>query len=229
MRRWVLALAFVAGGALAKEVAVDVGHYLAEPGAISARGRSEFEYNLELAQRVAAALKARGFRVRMIGERGDFASLGARVRAARGADLMLSIHHDSIKQRLVEYWEHDGSGQHYNDQVAGFSLFVSRFNVRPGLSLACASRIGAALRAGGFRPSRYHADPLLGEARPFADEANGVHYFDRLAVGRARAVPSLLIEAGVIVNRDEELRLRDPAVHEAIAQAVAQGVARCLR
>ena len=32
--------------AVAKEVAVDVGHYAAEPGVISASGRPEFEYNL---------------------------------------------------------------------------------------------------------------------------------------------------------------------------------------
>ncbi len=41
------------------------------------------------------------------------------------------------------------------------------------------------MRASGLTPSRYHADPVLGENRPFADEANGVHYFDNLAVARS--------------------------------------------
>jgi N-acetylmuramoyl-L-alanine amidase len=37
-------------------------------------------------------------------------------------------------------------------------------------------------RGAGFTPSRYHADPMVGENRAFADEANGVHYFDNRAV-----------------------------------------------
>src|SRR5437879_12035246 len=37
---------------LAFLVAVDVGHYYGEPGVISASGRAEFEYNLELASKL---------------------------------------------------------------------------------------------------------------------------------------------------------------------------------
>jgi N-acetylmuramoyl-L-alanine amidase len=38
----------------------------------------------------------------------------------------------------------------------------------------------------------------------------------------------VLLEAGVIVNRDEELRLASPDVRRLLASAVAQGVSRCL-
>ena len=53
-------------------------------------------------------------------------------------------------------------------------------------SLACASAIGAELRAAGMTPSRYHADPVIGENRPFADELNGVHFYDNLGGRRRR-------------------------------------------
>ena len=115
------------------------------------------------------------------------------------------------------------------DELAGFSLFVSRHNPQRAKSLACASAIGAELRAAGFTPSRYHADPVIGENRPFADEANGVHYYDNLGVGKTATMPSVLVEAGVIVNRQEEKRMLDPAVRARIARAIAQGVAACLR
>ena len=69
---------------------------------------------------------------------------------------------------------------------------------------------------------------MLGESRPFADEANGVHYYDNLAVARSAAMASVLVEAGVIVNREEDQRMRDPRVRRRIAGAVAAGVRDCL-
>lgn len=200
-------------------IAVDVGHYAAEPGVISASGRPEFEYNRDLALELREALVADGITVRLIGERGDYALLQRRTRDANGADLLVSVHHDSVKERLLPQ----------AGRFAGFSLFVSRANPALGKARACASAIGARLRAAGFTPSRYHADPVLGENRPFADEANGVHYFDNLAVSRSAAMPALLVEAGVIVNRDEEARMRDPTVRRSLAQAIAHGVKQCLQ
>ena len=198
---------------------MDVGHYAAEPGVISASGLPEFEFNLALAREVKTELEKLQVKVRLIGERGDYAVLHHRTRDAAGADLFVSIHHDSVKERLLPR----------ADEFSGFSLFVSRDNPQAEKSLACASLVGKALREKGFIPSRYHADPELGENRPFADEANGVHYYDNLAVGRTAGMAAVLVEAGVIVNRDEEKRMRDPAVRNRIARAVAEGVERCLR
>jgi len=199
---------------------VDVGHYHAEPGVISASGIPEFEFNLKLALQTKEELQRHGLAVRMIGEKGDFVLLNHRTRAAAGADLFVSIHHDSMREHLLPT---------RRDALAGFSLFVSRNNPHADKSLACASAIGAQMRAAGFTPSRYHADPVIGENRPFADEPNGVHFYDNLAVGKTAAMPSVLVEAGVIVNRHEEQRMLDPAVRARIARAVAQGVAACLR
>jgi len=197
-------------------VAIDIGHYPEEPGVISASGRPELEFNRELAAEVRRSLEAAGFEVRMID---THPHLGQRTRQARGANLFLSIHHDSVRQRYLPEAQ----------RFAGFSLFISRFNPQPQKSLACASAIGAELRAAGFTASRYHADPVLGENRPFADEANGVHFYDNLAVGRSAAMPSVLVEAGVIVNREEESRMKDPAVQRRLAEAIARGVKQCLQ
>ena len=199
-------------------VAVDVGHYAAEPGVISAGGVPEFTYNLALALDVKAELEKIPIKVQLIGERGDYAVLQHRTRDAQGADLFVSIHHDSVQEHLLPR----------ADEFKGFSLFISRLNPKSKQSLACASAIGARLRAAGLTPSRYHADRVLGESRPFADEANGVHYYDNLAVGRTASMPSVLVEAGVIVNRDEERRMRDPEVRQRIARAVADGAGDCL-
>lgn len=197
---------------------MDVGHYAAEPGVMSASGVPEFDYNRALALEVKAELERLNLKVRLIGERGEYQRLGWRTRDAQGADLFVSIHHDSVKERLLPQ----------ADRFSGFSIFVSRLNVKRERSLACASAIGAKMRDSGFAPSRYHADAALGESRPFADEANGVHYYDNLAVGRSATMASVLVEAGVIVNRAEEAKLRDPEVRARIARAIAEGVRQCL-
>ena len=196
-----------------------MGHFNGEPGVISYSGIPEFEFNLRLAFEIKKKMEEDGMRVRMIGERGDMIFLSHRTRVAKGADLFVSIHHDSARAHLHSRRE----------EFAGFSLFISRHNPRLEKSLACASAIGAELRAAGMTPSRYHADPVIGENRPFADELNGVHYYDNLGVGKTATMPSVLVEAGVIINRDEEARMNDPAVRARIAQAIATGAARCLR
>jgi N-acetylmuramoyl-L-alanine amidase len=168
---------------------------------------------------VKAELEKRGLGVRLIGERGDYAVLHERTRDARGADLFISIHHDSVKQRLLPR----------AGEFSGYSLFVSRLNPQEKQSVFCASTIGRRMREAGFIPSRYHADAVLGESRPFADKENGVHYYDNLAVSKTASMPALLVEAGVIVNREDEMRMRDPAVRAHIAHAVALGVSECLK
>jgi len=197
-------------------VALDVGHHYEAPGAISASGKAELEFNQELAFEVKQALERSGLRVKTIE---NHLLLNERTGEAAGADLFLSIHHDSVKDEYrAEAW-----------RFAGFSLFVSRLNPQPEKSLGCAAAIGAELRAAGLAPSRYHADPVFGEGRPFADEINGVHFFDNLAVARTAAMPAVLIEAGVIVNPEEEAKLREPQARSRIAQAIATGVRNCLK
>lgn len=221
--------ALIAPAGQGAEIALDVGHSLARPGAISARGRGEFEFNRDLAAEIAPRLRAAGFTVRPVGADGSMNTLGARVQAARGADFVLSVHHDSTHEHFLQPWVHDNvERRHAPARFAGFSIFVSRKNPQAEASLACASAIGAAMIAAGFTPSLYHAEPIPGESKPFADRANGVHWYDKLAVLRGATVPAVLFEAGVILNCDEELALSDPARRARMAEAVTAGVRRCM-
>lgn len=208
-------------------IALDVGHSRSRPGVVSARGIPEFDFNRVLGLAVRDELQAAHVTVRMIGENGKADDLRARSAAAGGADLLLSIHHDSVQPRYLEWTESHGTRHRVTDRFSGFSLFVSRKNPHLATSLACASAIGTALRNAGMRYSPHHAENIPGENRPFADEANGVYYFDDLIVLKTAPVPAVLLEAGVIVNPAEELVLRDPATHRKIAKAVASAMS-CL-
>ena len=211
-----------------KPVALDVGHYHSAPGAISARGREEFQFNRALALRIAESLQQRQIAIQLIGAEGDQSRLSGRTAQASETSFFLSVHHDSVQPHLLQRWEFGGQTRLFSDQHAGFSLFVSRANPDVAGSLRCASAIGRALRVAGFTPSLYHAAPIAGEFKPFADRENGVHYYDNLVVLKTARQPALLLEAGVIVSRDEELLLLTPAYQARMSEAVADGLRACL-
>ena len=212
----------------ANEVAVDVGHTLAAPGAISARGVDEFYFNQTLSKQLKIALEARRLRVRPINFAGDIAHLEDRPKEALGADFFIAMHHDSVQEKHLKTWEWDGAERNYSDDFSGFSLFVSRNNPQPETSLRCASAIGALLQRAGFVPATHHADSMVGVARPYADEANAVHYYDNLIVLYKTSLPAVLFEAGIIKNRDEELLLQNQERQARMADAIATGIAACL-
>jgi N-acetylmuramoyl-L-alanine amidase len=208
-------------------VALDIGHSIARPGAVSARGVPEFEFNRSLAGRLEEQLGALALGARLINADGKIGKLGERARQAEGAALFLSIHHDSVQPKYLSTWEIQGKSRRYSDRFHGFALFVSRLNRFPAESLRCASKIGESLQRAGFEPSLYHAEPIPGENRPFADRANGVHYFDHLVVLKQARSPAVLLEAGVILNRGEEQSLSRPSQQKAMARAVSEGLAGC--
>ena len=113
-------------------IVLDVGHTAELEGAISARNVSEFVFNLRLAKRIEEKLKAEGFaETRLLLTEGKARrSLVKRVAAANDlpADLLLSIHHDSVPNKFLEDWEFEGKKSRFSDRFSGYSVFVSRSN-----------------------------------------------------------------------------------------------------
>ncbi len=201
-------------------VALDAGHTDAAPGATSARGRPERLFNLRLAEEVEKALVSKGISVRRIPAGG----LVERARAADGADLLLSIHHDSVQPRFLEPWVHDGVERRRTRHARGHSFFVSAENPRFEASVRIATAIGAQLAAAAFAPTLHHAEPIDGEGRPLLDAALGLYRFDGLVVLKSASVPALLFEAGVIANDEDEARADDPSHRARLVDALARAL-----
>ena len=109
-------------------------------------------------------------------------------------------------------------------------LFVSAKNGFLATSKDLATRIGTELRAIGKRPSLHHAEPIEGEDRQVIDAVNGVYRFDDLVVLRSAAMPAVLLEAGVIKHRDEELVVASEAFQADVARSITSALeqVRCL-
>ena len=208
-------------------VAIDIGHTRANPGAVSATGRQEFEFNRTLAHELIAELHRAGFDASfLINANGTVANLKERSSLARAgnAALLLSIHHDSVQLHYLSSWVVNGESQRYSDRFRGYSLFVSTHNAAYPESLAVAKLISRELRGRGLTPALHHAEPRPGENRPLLDAELGVYRFDDLVVLRTASMPAVLLEAGVIVHRGEERLLRQISYRQRIVQAVVKAV-----
>jgi len=90
------------------------------------------------------------------------------------------------------------------DRFSGYSVFCSKENWKASQSRTLAKQIGSldARRRvqTGVAPNH---EAIPGENRPFIDEATGVYEFTDLVVVKSAKLPSVLLECGVIVNRDE--------------------------
>lgn len=239
MRTWLLALLLTPGLALAADpppgemrvVAIDVGHTRVSPGAISASGRSEYEFNLDIAEMLERKLnetnRKDGTTIKPFVISSDKRRTlveRTRIAASRKADLFVSIHHDSAQDKYLEEREaDDGEKQRYTDKFSGYSVFVSRKNPRYDESLDLARRIGRAMRAN-FRFATHHNEAIPGENRPIVDREAGVYAFDDLVVLKTASMPAALVECGVIVNPAEEKSLRTDAWQATITAALVRGI-----
>jgi N-acetylmuramoyl-L-alanine amidase len=210
-------------------IVLDVGHTAESEGALSARNVAEFDFNLRLARRIADDLKADGFaEARLLVTQGKSKpSLFRRVAAANDlqADLFLSIHHDSVPNTLLEDWEFGGRKSHFSDRFGGYSVFVSRENPEFGTSLKFAELLGREMKAQGFFYAQQYTLPIMGRyQRQLLDKDTGVYRYDELVVLRKTRMPAVLLEAGSIINRDEELRMSAPEHQAMIATGVATAV-----
>ncbi|WP_164521524.1 N-acetylmuramoyl-L-alanine amidase family protein [Iodobacter ciconiae] len=222
-----LLLLSCAAPAQAATIAVDVGHHLGAPGAVSAYGVSELSYNLALARQVESTLLAAGHKVVLINADGQMRELRHRVQVAAAADLLISIHHDSVQPQYLQAWDVAGKSQHYADQFSGYSLFIHSQALQFSRSFACAQAVSQSLLSQGFKPTNHHAPGIAGEERVQLDPRLGIYDADFVVV-RLGKIPSILFEAGVIVNRAEALALQEPATQIHMAEAILKGLA-CLK
>ncbi len=210
-------------------VVLDVGHTAKSPGAKSARGIDEFDFNLRLARQIDQALLDAGFAktVLMVSEGRANQSLYARVARANelSANLLLSIHHNSVPDRFLEKWEYNGKKETFSDRFKGHSIFVSDDNPDPKDSLLFASMLGQQLKARGLQYTPHYTESFMGRwRRALLDADAGVYRYDTLFVLKKTQLPAALLEAGSIANRDEELVMASPERQQLISAAVVDAV-----
>jgi len=208
-------------------VALDIGHSTADPGCISAYGRTEYAYNRDVVDRIATKLtQSELVKPYVVNPDGHAISLRLRTELARkhGAELFLSIHHDAAQPKYLKSWVVDGKPQFYSEDFRGYGVFVSQKNPFPVTSRNLGALLGQEMRRAGFPFSPHHNEAIKGENRPILDRESGLYRYDDLIVLKTARMPAALLECGVIIHPDEARNLARSETQEKIAQAVTLAV-----
>ena len=131
-----------------------------------------------------------------------------------------------MPKQFIEKWEYEGEKRIFSDRFPGHSVFISNDNPDRAGSLLFGQLIGRELKTRGLQYTPHYVEPFMGNRRRVLVDADaGVYRFDQLVVLRMTRMPAVLLEAGSIIHRDEELKLLAPERRMLITESVAEAVA----
>jgi len=130
-----------------------------------------------------------------------------------------------VPDGFLEDWEFDGKPRHFSDKFSGYSVFVSERNPQFKASLMFARMLGNQMAARDQQFARQYDQLFMGKYQhQLLDLEAGVYRYDELIVLRQTMMPAVLLEAGSIINRDEELVMASPEYRDLVSAAVSSAV-----
>jgi N-acetylmuramoyl-L-alanine amidase len=212
-------------------VVLDPGHGGRDPGAIAPTGLREKDAMLRLARALRPRLEARGFRVVLTREGDQTLELEERTAIAEGSggDLFLSLHANAAprrKLRGIETYYLDKSHQRHTVRLAAHENGITAAQLDILQRTVASFRISEVSKHSARLATMVHGEVVRGLQRRFGRvEDLGVKKGPFFVLFLAN-MPSILIEVGFLTNRDEARRLADPNYLTAVADEIAEGVAR---
>jgi N-acetylmuramoyl-L-alanine amidase len=214
-------------------VVIDPGHGGIDGGAIGLHGTLEKELTLKVARKVGASIEGLGgYEVHYTRDSDIFISLSERQRIARNlnADLLISIHADSLRQRSVRgatiytlarratdrLAAEVADSENLADVVAGLAAPEAQDDVTDILA-------DLTLRET-TRFSKHFSSVLLSNLKPHVRLINNPQRAASFKVLKNPEVPGVLLELGYLSNSEDEKMLMDDAWQERLAAEIAGAV-----
>ena len=215
-------------------IAIDAGHGGEDPGAIGKNGTREKDVVLAIAKVLAQQVNGEPGMKAVLTRDGDyFVPLRDRMRRARAqqADLFVSIHADSIRDRRI-----DGSSVYILSQ-RGATDEASRWlaerenasDLIGGVSLDDKDGVLASVlldlsQSAALNASQIAANRVLRQLNRVGEVRKPQVQQARFMVLKSPDIPSMLVETAYISNPQEEQRLRGQPHQAKLAAAIRLGV-----
>ncbi len=216
-----------------KVIVIDAGHGGADPGTIGRSGAYEKHITIAAARSIRDTLEATGrYKVVLTRDRDVFIRLRDRVAISRkaGADLFISIHADSIKDRSVHGASvYTLSNQASDKEAALLAKKENKADLIGGMDLSGETQeitdilIDLAQNES-MNESAKFAKMLVGKMKPVTKVLSNAHRFAGFAVLKAPDVPSVLVELGFLSNITDEKNLRSKAFRKKVSMAILRAI-----
>jgi len=216
-----------------KIIVIDPGHGGVDPGAISVSGRYEKHVTLKVAREMKKSLESTGrYKVRLTRDRDIFIRLRDRVARARqaNADLFISVHADTIKNRKVRGASVYTLSEKASDkEAADLAERENKADVIAGIDLTHESQevtnilIDLAQRETMNQSARFAA-MLVDEMKNKVKVLRRSHRFAGFAVLKAPDIPSVLIELGFLSNHYDDKSLHSTKYQRRIASSIQSAI-----
>jgi len=214
-------------------VVIDAGHGGPDPGTIGNSGIYEKHITLAMARELKNQLEASGrYKVVLTRKRDIFVRLRDRVRLGRdaGADLFISLHADSIKDRKISGPSVYTLSENASDkEAAALASKENKSDLIAGIDLTHENRdvtnilIDLAQRES-MNQSATFATHLIKSLKQQVKVLRNTHRFAGFAVLKAPDVPSVLVEMGFLSNSTDERNLRSRAYRKRFSRALKKGI-----
>ncbi len=220
-----------------KTIVLDPGHGGNDPGAIGRRSHTkEKALTLQLATKLKSILEDAGIKIIMTRDSDIFIPLPKRSEIANrsGADLFVSVHINASRARSMRGFECYYLSNATDDNARALEAFEnSSPRIDDGASAEHSRPLDKTLWDMTLTENRIESSELAGY---ICDSIDGSLAMGNRGVRTARFyvlkhanIPAVLVEAGYVSNKYEELKLKDPEFLNRIAESVAQGILRYKR
>jgi N-acetylmuramoyl-L-alanine amidase len=217
-------------------VVLDPGHGGVDPGAVGASGTFEKEVTLAVAREIRRQLETSGrYKVVMTRDDDVFVRLRDRIARARaaGAELFVSIHADSMRNRETRGASIYTLSEHASDdEAAALAARENRADIIAGIDLSHENKdVASILIDLAQRESMNHSASFAGLLVEEMDRDIQLvsvkpHRFAGFAVLKAPDVPSVLVELGYLSNRNDEQQLTRPHYRTKVSGSIVRAIDR---
>lgn len=220
-----------------KTIVIDAGHGGKDVGAVGRRFHlREKNMALELAHKIKEKLSGSGIRVIMTRSDDTFIPLARRAKIANqsGADLFVSVHINASRTKSLSGFECYYLSNTTDDNARALEAYENAsIKIWGEAQIEHSKRLDRTLWDMALTENRLESAELASSicssvSENFTMGNRGIRAA-RFYVLKYTRMPAVLVEAGYISNKYEELKLKDSEFLDKIADAVSQGILRYKR
>jgi len=214
-----------------KKIVIDAGHGGTDPGAIGRTGLREKDVTLDIARRLGAILKTKGFDIAFTRSVDKTLSLERRVSIANNAraDLFISVHANANRVRSLKGFEVyyiAVQGNDYRRAVAAAEAAIPNvdsscfYQLSPNVKAIVWDMIYTSNRAESVELANFicrNVNDTLDTRLLGIKTAN-------FYVLKGARTPAILVEVGFISNYEEERMIKNSYYRQQIASCLAEGI-----